>query len=782
MPETKIVKRTDTTEFYDPKKVEAYLKRYVPESVDESYIEMIVSSITEYVELEGDVVTSKAIQEELYAIVTGLISARQGFWQDVAGCIKADIHRKEVFNNRGFETGFKKMLDIGKEGRQYTDFYTKYSDEELARLEDAVNYAKDYRLSHVGAHIAYGRYTTAIPSYEEVKGKQILKGEKKTETLQERLLTISAFLHQDETIDRMERTEIGYQYMSEGRFLPATPTFMNAGRPEGNLSSCFVGMTDDSLKDLYRENEQFANISKNAGGYGMYFGKVRSVGAAIRGKANMSSGSVPFMKNFDVTAGTVDQQGRRRGAITITQDIFHRDFSDFLKVPLDNTVLEKQMHNIFLAVSVPDIFFRKLQKSEPWHQFDPEEVKQVMGWGLEDCYDERKDGGTFTDRYEACVQAYKDGYLQLVEVVEPLTVLKEINRTRIEKGHPFFFFRDTVNRDNPNGGMIYCSNLCTEIAITMSLPEVTTEVVEMNGEQVIVQTTKVGDIPTCNLSSFNLGELAKVRITGGDWKQYIAETIAVQYRMTANVIYLNNHEEMPQTKISSLRKREVGIGIAGEAHALAISGIAIDSAEANIWRNEVFEEIAYNVVKASMEKAKETGDIAPLFHETKWADGSYIREKFIPHSSDTERWEKLIEDIKQYGMFSLVLMAIAPTETISYVMNTTAGADPIFNKEYTLSKAGIKSNIVPPDINAHNFFYYKDGFVLNKKMFLKGVGIRQRWIDQAISTNLYYLDDVKAIHLVQDYITAWKEGVKTLYYHRSQTKEAYETLCAACGG
>ncbi|QDP42893.1 ribonucleotide reductase [Bacillus phage vB_BmeM-Goe8] len=783
MTEKQIVNRGNTIEFYDPKKVEAYLNRYVPKGTD---LKVIVDNITEYVGLE-DKVTSLKIQQELYSVVEGLISTNESFWQNVAGCIKADIFRKEVINNRGFEKGLKKVFELGYESNQYTDFFKKYTDEEIAELQEELDNERDYYVNHAGVHIAYNRYTTVSLQKEVVKGKEIVTGTKKIETLQERYMAISMFLNQNEVVDRIKKVKAGYLHMSGKEiavdFTVATPTFMNAGRPNGNLSSCFVGMVGDSIDDIYREAEQFAKVSKNAGGYGLYFGKVRSLGSSIRQKPGLSSGSVPFMKLFDVTAGTVDQQGQRPGAVTITLDAWHRDLSDFLKSPLNNTALEKQMNKIFLAVSMPDLFFRKLQNEEDWYQFDPKEVQDIMGWALEDSYDETLEGGTFTERYEACIQAYKDGYLQLVDIVDPWDVLSEINKTRIEKGHPFLFFRDTVNRDNPNEGMIYCSNLCTEITITMSLPEVESKIMEINGEQVIAEFLKPGDTPTCNLSSINMAKIAKVRMAGGDWKQHIADVVKTQYRMLANVIELNSHDEMEQTKISSFRKREVGLGEMGNAHALAISHIAPDSEEAIEWLDEVNEEITYNVVKASMELAKERNDIAPAFETSKWADGSYIREKFIPYSRDKQRWEELNQQVITHGMYSLVLRATAPTETISYVANTTAGADPIYGKEYTLEKAGLKTNMVAPDIAVDNFFYYKDAFIVNKEMFLKTVGRRQRWIDQASSTNLYYIkDNLEALDVVQDYITAWKEGVKTLYYHRGESLEAYEAACEACAG
>lgn len=784
MTEKQIVNRGNTIEFYDPKKVEAYLNRYVPEGTK---LDNIVGLVTEYVQYE-DKMTSLKIQKELYSIVEGLISVQESFWQDVAGCIQSDVYRKEVFNNRGFEKGLKTVFDLGYESNQYTDFYKTYTDAEIEELQEYIDNTRDYYVNHSGIHIVYDRYTTVQIIKEEVDGKLITKGTKKIETLQERYMAISMFLHMNEPKHkRIQYVKEGYDAMSGKEIAvsmtPATPTFMNAGRPSGNLSSCFVGMVGDSIDDIYREAEQFAKVSKNAGGYGLYFGKVRSLGSSIREKPGLSSGAVPFMKLFDVTAGTVDQQGKRSGAVTITLDIWHRDLSEFLKAPLNNTAREKQMHKIFLAVSIPDIFFRKLQNEEDWYQFDPKEVSDIMGWSLEDCYDETKEGGTFTDRYEQCVQAYKDGYLQLVDIVDPWDIIAEINTTRIEKGHPFLFFRDTVNRANPNGGMIYCSNLCTEITIPMSLPEITTEIITVKGEPVIAEYMKPGDTPTCNLSSINMAKIAKIRMAGGDWKKHIAETVKTQYRMLANVIYQNSHDEMEQTKLSSFRKREVGLGEMGNAHALAISKIAIDSDEAIEWMDEVNEEITYNVVKASMELAKERDDVAPAFAKSKWADGSFIREQFIPHSRDVERWEKLNEDVMKYGMYSTILRATAPTETISYVANTTAGADPIFGKEYTLEKAGVKTNMVAPEIGVENFFYYKDAFIINKEKFLEGVGRRQRWIDQSSSTNLYYIkDNLDAFDVLQDYITAWKNDVKTLYYHRGQSEEAYKAACEACSG
>ncbi|AMQ66634.1 ribonucleotide reductase large subunit [Bacillus phage Shbh1] len=786
-----IVNRGNTIEFYDPKKVEKYLYRYLPEDYDpetmKNYfnkVEEIVEKINEYVELEEEV-TSVKIQEELYSIIEGMISVQESYWQNVAGCIKADILRKEVFSNRGFEKDLARMLYLAHENNQYTSFFTKYSETELEELGNHINYENDCFVNHIGVHIAYDRYTTSIPYKTKVDGIEVIKGTKRIETLQERYMTIAAFLLQDEKKDRISKVKEAYDLMSTKCFTPATPTFMNAGRPVGNLSSCFIGMAEDSLEGIYREAKQFANISKNAGGYGSYWGKVRSIGASIRNNPGMSSGSVPFMKLMDVTAGAVDQLGARAGAVTITLDAWHRDVSEFLKVPLSNTVLEKQMHKIFLAVSIPDVFFRRLQEKKSWYQFDPKEVSDVMGFCLEDSYDETLEGGTFTERYEQCIKAYEDGKLQLVNETSPFALLSQINKTRQEKGHPFLFFRDTVNRDNPNSGMIYSSNLCMEIAISMSPTTIEQHTEEINGETVIRETIKPGEIPTCNLSSLNLSKVAKIRNEGGDWKKYLADVISMQYRLLAKVVELNDHSEMPQTKISSLKKREVGLGVMGLAHALAISKMAIDSEEAIKWQEEVSEEIAYHTIKASMEYAKETGDIAPAFDTSKWADGSYIREKFMKHAAEEnkKRWEHLSIEVMNHGMYSTVLMATAPTETISYIANTTAGTDPIMNKEYTVQKKGITANMVAPDINVQNFFYYKDGFIIKKDMFLRGVGARQKFIDQSISTNLYYIkDSLRPIDMVQNFLDAWKNGVKTLYYHRSESQQAYEVACESCSG
>lgn len=271
MSEKHIINRGNTIEFYDPKKMEAYLNRYVPAGTD---IKSIIGSITEFVELEENV-TSLMLQQELYAIVEGLISVKESFWQDVAGCVKADIFRKEVYNNRGFEKGLLRMFEMAHEGKQYTDFFKKYGEEEIGYLENFVDNSRDYTMNHVGVHIAYDRYTTSIPQKQMHKGKEIITGITRIETIQERLMAISMFLNQNETHNRIGKVIDGYNKMSGEEFdgikgadfLPATPTYMNSGRYNGNLSSCFVGLVGDSIDDIYREADQFAKISKNSGGY-----------------------------------------------------------------------------------------------------------------------------------------------------------------------------------------------------------------------------------------------------------------------------------------------------------------------------------------------------------------------------------------------------------------------------------------------------------------------------------------------------------------------------------
>ncbi len=265
---------------------------------------------------------------------------------------------------------------------------------------------------------------------------------------------------------RLELVKEAYWALSNLYMTVATPTLANAGKSYGQLSSCFVDTVDDSLQGIYDSNTDIANLSKSGGGIGVYLGKIRSRGSDIKGFKGVSSGVIPWMKQLNNTAVSVDQLGQRKGAISVYLDVWHKDIFAFLDARLNNGDERLRTHDLFTGVCIPDLFMEQVEQRGDWYLFDPHEVRKVMGFSLEDFYDEEKGCGSFREKYWQCVNEPRLSK----ENVPAIEVMKSIMRSQLESGTPFMFYRDEVNRQNPNRhlGMIYCSNLCTEIAQNQS--------------------------------------------------------------------------------------------------------------------------------------------------------------------------------------------------------------------------------------------------------------------------------------------------------------------------
>src|SRR5699024_7360873 len=302
---------------------------------------------------------------------------------------------------------------------------------------------------------------------------------------QERFMVVSMWLMKEEKEDKLDKVKEAYWALSNLYMTVATPTMNNAGKTHGQLSSCFIDTMDDNLESIYGVNTDTAKLSKNGGGVGVYVGKVRGRGSSIKGFKGMSSGVVPWIRQLNNTAVSVDQLGQRKGAVAIYLDVFHKDIEPFLDLKLNNGDERQRAHDIFTGVNIPDLFMEKLQEKDEngksvgeWHLFCPHQVKEIMGWkdekgnalGLEDFYDE-KDQKYFKDKYE---EAVNNPELPR-KTVKAMDIMKRIMVSQLETGTPYMFYRDEVNRKNANKHVrgrgltsVYCSNLCTEITQNMS--------------------------------------------------------------------------------------------------------------------------------------------------------------------------------------------------------------------------------------------------------------------------------------------------------------------------
>lgn len=675
-------------------------------------------------------------------------------WQYVAAKLFLFDLYKEAKISRNYKTfgygDFNELVEMLVERGIYTeDFVTKYSKAQRKELADYIDPDRDFLFNYEGVKLLADRYLV-----------QGMDGEV-LELPQERFMAIAMHLASVEE-DKVHYAKAFYDLLSKLKMTVATPTLANAGTTFNQLSSCFISTVSDNLWSIYDVNSKFSKVSKHGGALGIYLGKVRSLGSDIRGFSNASGGVIPWVRLYNDTAVAVDQLGRRKGGASITLDIWHKDLYEFIDLRTNNGDDRRKAHDIFPAISIPDIFMERLINRQDFSLFDPHEVEKLMGFSLEDYYDKDDKHKEFSERYKLC-----ENDSRLAKITVPaLDIMKKIMKSAVETGTPFIFFRDTVNRANPNShaGMIYGSNLCHEIAQNMSETKfVSEEIVSENGKSKIVTTVESGDMVTCNLNSINLGNVAF---------DELKENVPLQIRMLDNVITLNMFP-VSDAEVTSLKYRAIGLGVSGYHHYLAKNAIAWENEKHIEEADRLFEEIAYNAIKASMELAREKGAYAE-FEGSKWQTGEYFDERGYV----SERWQELKKDVMKYGLRNGYLMAVAPTGSTSNIAGTTAGIDPIFKKFFVEEKKGSFTPKTAPELNDETFWYYKEAHYINQLWSIKACAARQRHIDQAQSFNLYITPDVKAKDILDLYVEAYKSGIKTIYYVRNRSLEMDE--CTSC--
>ena len=582
------------------------------------------------------------------------------------------------------------------------------------------------------------------------------------ESPQEMFLGIAMHLAMKEQKDRALWVKRFYDMLSKLQVTMATPTLSNARKPYHQLSSCFIDIVPDSLNGIYRSIDNFAKVSKFGGGMGMYFGKVRASGSAIRGFEGAAGGVIRWIRLANDTAVAVDQLGVRQGAVAVYLDVWHRDLPEFLNLRTNNGDDRMKAHDVFPAVCYPDYFWEQARDNieGDWYLMCPHEILTVKGYALEDCY-----GEAWKEKYLDCVQDD-----QIKKRVVPIKdIIRLIIKSAVETGTPFTFNRDHVNRMNPNGhkGMIYCSNLCTEIAQNMSgIEEVEERVETVNGETVVVTVTKPGEFVVCNLASLSLGHL---NVEDGE---EIADITKCAVRALDNVIDLNFFP-VPYAKINNEKYRPIGLGVSGYHHMLAKQGISWESEQHLQFVWDVFSKIHYAAIEASSEIAKEKGSYT-YFEGSDWQTGKYFDKRHLK----TEKWNQLREKVKQQGLRNAYLLAIAPTSSTSIIAGTSAGLDPIMNRYFLEEKKNGLMPRVAPELSMETFWYYKNAHYIDQKWSVRACGVRQRHIDQAQSMNLYITNEYTFRKVLDLYILAWEEGVKTIYYIRSKSLEVEE--CEVC--
>ncbi|MGG7089578.1 class 1b ribonucleoside-diphosphate reductase subunit alpha [Staphylococcus aureus] len=555
--------------------------------------------------------------------------------------------------------------------------------------------------------------------------------------------------------------------MVEQRYQPATPTFLNAGRARrGELVSCFLLEVDDSLNSINFIDSTAKQLSKIGGGVAINLSKLRARGEAIKGIKGVAKGVLPIAKSLEGGFSYADQLGQRPGAGAVYLNIFHYDVEEFLDTKKVNADEDLRLSTISTGLIVPSKFFDLAKEGKDFYMFAPHTVKEEYGVTLDDID----------------LEKYYDDMVANPNVEKKKKNAREmlnlIAQTQLQSGYPYLMFKDNANRVHPNSniGQIKMSNLCTEI---FQLQE--TSIINDYG----IEDEIKRDI-SCNLGSLNIVNVME----SGKFRD------SVHSGMDALTVVSDvaNIQNAPGVRKANSELHSVGLGVMNLHGYLAKNKIGYESEEAKDFANIFFMMMNFYSIERSMEIAKERGIKYQDFEKSDYANGKYfefyttqefepqfekVRELFdgmaIPTSED---WKKLQQDVEQYGLYHAYRLAIAPTQSISYVQNATSSVMPIVDQIERRTYGNAETFYPMPFLSPQTMWYCKSAFNTDQMKLIDLIATIQTHIDQGISTILYVNSEISTRELARLYVYAHYKGLKSLYYTRNKLLSVEE--CTSC--
>ncbi len=749
-----------------------------------------------------DGISSEDIQKLLIQTAVSKIDIDKPDWTYVAARLTLyDLyHRvgKLIGGTKGHPYAhISKYLDYGfKVDRLHFNLQTtKYN---LEKINDAIKPERDDLFTYLGIKTLLDRYLLRNQKGEVFELPQHL------------FMTVAMFLAQNEKefpadlIDenkakysaedyeieaRTFRAIQFYDVLSKFEVMLATPTLSNARTNRHQLSSCFVNSVPDNIEGIFDGFKEVALLSKYGGGIGSDWNLIRGMKSAIAGHNGAAGGVVPFLKIDNDIAIAVDQLGTRKGAIAVYLEPWHIDILEFLDLKKNSGEERRRTHDLFPALWIPDLFMERALKGEDLSLFSPDDVPL-----LSETY-----GEEFNKAYVAYEQ---DASINRV-TIKAVEIWKKALQQYFETGSPYLCFKDNANRVNPNAhtGHIRSSNLCSEIfqntkpntykfritfddgsqvsfdenqLITLDngitkKAKLITSLDRLNGKQIFITDKERidGETAVCNLASLNLSKV--------NTKEDMERVIPIAVRMLDNVIDLNFYPSA-KVKKTNLKTRAVGFGVMGEAQFLAENKIHFGSQEHFDKIDEIMEIFSYNTILASHEVSKEKGSYA-TFNGSNWSKGIFPVDianesaKDLVNRDRVYDWDVLREKVKT-GVRNGYMMAIAPTSSISILVGTTQAIEPIYKRKWFEENMSGLIPVVAPNLSAETWEYYIPSFEVDQVKLIKAAAIRQKWIDQGQSTNVFVPSETTGKTLHQIYVTAWKLGNKSTYYLRSQSPSA----------
>ena len=715
-------------------------------------------------------ITTREIQQAVVLSAMSLASADEPDWKYIAGRLKLfDIYKdiailrkqhKKGYPLYNINNSFSLYIKSSVERGIYTNCLTeKYSLEEIKQIALFINPEYDLLYDYAGINLLVKRYL-------------IEHNDQLWELPQEMYIAIAMVIAQDaDRSDRLTYVKSIYKKIASCKLSLATPLLMNLRKPSGNLSSCFITAMDDSRKSIFYTIDQIAAISQFGGGVGCNVSRLRCKGARIRGVKNASGGVVPWIRIVNDTAVAVNQQGKRKGAATISLDVWHMDIEDFLELQTENGDQRMKAYDIFPQVIMPDLFMEKVLSNDEWLLVDPEEIRKKYKTEIGDLWGEK-----FTKFYKSVINDAKSKKLELYKFVSAKELMKKIMQSQVETGMPYIAFKDTLNKYNPNkhDGVILSTNLCTESHSNIRPAIVYDRYLDGTTTR---QNAEGGLVHVCNLASINFANI--------DIENDLEDVCKVAVEVLDSAIDITD-VPIPDGCAHNKRYRTIGVGVMGLADHLAKNNILY--AESAHYVDRLFEKFALYNIKASIELAKTKGTFE-AYKGSDWDKGvilSHNYEWFQKNAQYSKEWKKVFSDLKKHGIRNSQLSAIAPNTSSSLLQGCTASILPVYSKFFvdTHTKGSIFN--CPPFIK-EKFWYYQENKNLDQKHVINIISVINKWIDTGISMELVYNLNmgITAKVIYESIISAWKKEIKTIYYTRSIQQDGYITdkqECSSCAG
>lgn len=775
----RVVKRSGRIETLDVSKIQKYTADAVADLEGVSQSELEVDAKLHF----KDLITTEEIQQTLIKTAVDKIDVDTPNWTFVA----ARLFLYDLYHKVSGFTGYKHLREYFEKGESEGKILKGFKEKfDLDFLNNKIDPKRDLQFNYLGIKTLYDRYL--------IKDRNNLP----IELPQQMFMALAMFMAQNEK-EPNEWAVKFYDVISKFEVVTATPTLANGRTTRHQLSSCYIGSTPDNIEGIFDAYKEMALLSKYGGGIGWDFSKVRGLGSFIDGHKNAAGGVVPFLKIANDVAIAVDQLGTRKGAIATYLEVWHTDIADFIDLRKNSGEERRRTHDLFPAVWICDLFMKRVEENAQWTLFDPYECKELTE--------------LYGEEFEAKYIEYENNPNVLKEHISAKELWKKILTNYFEAGLPFLAFKDNANRANPNAhaGIIRSSNLCTEIfqntnpsdyyvevefedgskEVFGEFEDITTDagitkkankltsIDTLNGKKIFI-TQKIqrdGLTAVCNLASVNLSKI--------NTKEDIERVLPIAIRILDNVIDLNFYPNR-KVRVTNMQNRAIGLGVMGEAEMLASEKITWGSTEHLERIDEIMEMISFNAISASSDLAKEKG-IYPQFEGSNWSKGIFPidvankealklvdRGGLFGNSCD---WNALREKVKTQGMRNGYLMAIAPTSSISILVGTTQTIEPVYKRKWFEENLSGLVPVVVPNLTLETWNYYVSAYDLDQMDLIRAAAVRQKWVDQGQSVNIFMRLDKASGKLLNDiYMLAWKLGLKSTYYLRSQSPDAQEQV------